>query len=151
MARRLKVFCWSDGLTAHTIAASSRAKALAAWGFHRDLFKDGEAREVEGGPDYDAALAAPGETIRRDLARPPSPHTGRATRVAQRRAAQRARLEQIEASITEVTEEERAADGEIAREREALARKEARLAQRLRARRDALEDKRDEVRARLRR
>src|SRR5699024_647004 len=33
----------------------------------RDLFKDGPAREIDGGPDREAALAAPGELIERGL------------------------------------------------------------------------------------
>ncbi|HST92893.1 MAG TPA: hypothetical protein VLJ13_11920, partial [Brevundimonas sp.] len=44
-----------------------RAKALAAWGVKRDLFKDGSAKEVAEGGDRDAALAAPGEQIERGL------------------------------------------------------------------------------------
>ncbi|WP_257817610.1 hypothetical protein [Phenylobacterium sp. J367] len=32
MARRLKVFVTSDGLTDYIVAVSSKAKALAAWG-----------------------------------------------------------------------------------------------------------------------
>jgi hypothetical protein len=62
MARKLKVFSWSDGLHDYTVAASSRAKALEAWDVGRDLFKDGTAREIEEGPARDAALDAP-ETV----------------------------------------------------------------------------------------
>ena len=50
MARRPKVFCWSDGLRTFTVATPSRAKALEAWGVERDLFKNGGAREVEVAP-----------------------------------------------------------------------------------------------------
>ena len=64
---RLKVFSWSDGLHAYTVATTSRAKALAAWGFSRDLFKDGEAEEIKAGIDHDRALAQPGVTVRRGL------------------------------------------------------------------------------------
>jgi hypothetical protein len=67
MAARMKVFRWSDGLAAYTLAATSRAKALEAWGFHRDLFKTGEAKEVEGGEDYRRAQAHPGRSFRRSL------------------------------------------------------------------------------------
>lgn len=67
MARAPRVFAWSDGLHAYTVAASSKAKALAAWGVGRDLFKDGEAREITEGPAYDAALATPGEVVRTGL------------------------------------------------------------------------------------
>lgn len=62
MARKLKVFCWSDGLHDYTVAASSRAKALEAWDVGRDLFKDGAAREIAEGRARDAALDAP-ETV----------------------------------------------------------------------------------------
>lgn len=67
MPARLKVFRYSDGFHAWTVAASSRPKALAAWGVERDLFKDGAATEIDAGDDYDAALAAPGELIERGL------------------------------------------------------------------------------------
>ena len=53
MAARLKVFTWSDGFHAFTVAASSRPKALAAWGVGQDLFKSGLARQIEQGPDHD--------------------------------------------------------------------------------------------------
>jgi hypothetical protein len=65
---KLKVFTWADGFHAFTVAASSRPKALAAWGMSRDIFKDGLASELTSGSDYDAALAAPGEVIQRGLA-----------------------------------------------------------------------------------
>jgi hypothetical protein len=49
MARKLKVFSWSDGLHDYTVAATSRAKALEAWDVGRDLFKDGTAKEISEG------------------------------------------------------------------------------------------------------
>ena len=67
MAARLKVFSWSDGFHAFTVAVSSRPKALEAWGSKQDLFASGLASELSGGADYDAALAAPGEVIQRGL------------------------------------------------------------------------------------
>lgn len=67
MATKLKVFTWSDGFHAFTVAASSRPKALAAWGVDQDLFKTGLAHEAEEGPDREAALAAPGAVILRAL------------------------------------------------------------------------------------
>lgn len=63
MAARLKVFTWSDGFHAFTVAASSKPKALAAWGIGQDIFKSGLAQEVDGGPAYKAALASPGEVV----------------------------------------------------------------------------------------
>ena len=68
MAARLKVFTWSDGFHAFTIATTSRPKALEAWGSKQDLFASGLASELSGGPDYDAAIAAPNEVIERGLA-----------------------------------------------------------------------------------
>lgn len=67
MARALKVFSYSDGFHSWTVAATSRAKALEAWGVKRDLFKDGSAVEAAEGPDRAAALKAPGELIERGL------------------------------------------------------------------------------------
>ena len=68
MAAKLKVFTWSDGFHAFTVAASSRPKALAAWGVDQDLFKTGLAHEIDQGDDREAALAAPGAVISRGLA-----------------------------------------------------------------------------------
>ena len=68
MAPRLKVFTWSDGFHAFTVATSSRPKALEAWGSKQDLFATGLASQLTGGPDYDAALASPGEVVERGLA-----------------------------------------------------------------------------------
>lgn len=65
MARAPKVFTWSDGFHRYTVAATSRAKALAAWETDRDLFKEGVAQEAPEAPDAKAALAAPGAVIRR--------------------------------------------------------------------------------------
>jgi hypothetical protein len=67
MAARLKVFTWSDGFHRYTVATSSRAKALEAWGFHRDLFKTGDAQEIKAGQDHDKALAHPGVSVERGL------------------------------------------------------------------------------------
>jgi len=68
MAAKLKVFTWSDGFHAFTVATSSRPKALEAWGSKQDLFATGLASQLSGGPDYEAALASPGEVIERGLA-----------------------------------------------------------------------------------
>lgn len=65
MAARLKVFVTSDGLTDYVVAASSRAKALAAWGVKQDLFKEGRAREAQDDALRAEAAARPGEVLRR--------------------------------------------------------------------------------------
>ncbi len=65
MAPRLKVFVTSDGLTDYVVAASSKPKALAAWGSHQDLFKTGLAHETDDPALVTAATAQPGEVLRR--------------------------------------------------------------------------------------
>lgn len=65
MAARLKVFVTSDGLTDYVVATTSRAKALAAWGVHQDVFKEGLARETDDPALVAAAQAKPGEVLRR--------------------------------------------------------------------------------------
>jgi hypothetical protein len=65
VAQRLKVFVTSDGLTDFVVAVTSRAKALAAWGVKQDLFKEGRAGEARDPAVLKAALAKPGEVLRR--------------------------------------------------------------------------------------
>jgi hypothetical protein len=65
MAARLKVFVTSDGLTDFVVAATSKPKALAAWGSHQDLFKTGLAHETDDPALVKAAHAQPGEVLRR--------------------------------------------------------------------------------------
>ncbi len=60
---RLKVFGWSDGLRTYVVAATSRPKALQAWGVRQDLFKEGVAREVDDPDLVKAALAQPGVVL----------------------------------------------------------------------------------------
>ncbi|RZJ19721.1 MAG: hypothetical protein EON91_00390 [Brevundimonas sp.] len=61
------MFQWSDGFHAFTVAASSRPKALAAWGVSQDLFATGLATEITRGPDFKAALESPQTVIARGL------------------------------------------------------------------------------------
>ena len=63
MARKLKVFSWSDGLHDYTVATTSRAKALAAWDVGRDLFKDGVNGRLVPDDDPDRLAEALGELI----------------------------------------------------------------------------------------
>ena len=65
LAAPLKVFEWSDGVHTYTVAVSSRAKALAAWGVRQDLFASGTAREHAESPDAEAARAHPGQIVKR--------------------------------------------------------------------------------------
>lgn len=130
MAAKLKVFTWSDGFHAFTVAATSRPKALAAWGIDQDLFATGLAHEVAEGPDRDAALASPGAVISRGLSvdvgkaekRKPRPSNAKAKA---RLAALEAELEALE---TRHAEEVQALDDRLAaleKERDALTAKQA--------------------------
>jgi hypothetical protein len=65
MAPRLKVFVTSDGLTDYVVATTAKAKALAAWGSHQDLFKTGLAHQTDDPALVRAATAQPGEVLRR--------------------------------------------------------------------------------------
>lgn len=145
MARKLKVFCYSDGFHSWTVAASSRAKALEAWGVKRDLFKDGAAKEIDIGPDRAAALAAPGELIERGLsvdigevARTTAPKPKKAKAADARAKARVAALEAELAGLDETQAQETAA---VEAERDALERRMAALAKRQAAARDALKAK----------
>lgn len=62
---RLKTFITSDGLTDFVVAATSRPKALAAWGVHQDLFASGQAREVDDVTLRSEAEKAPGQVLER--------------------------------------------------------------------------------------
>ena len=107
MAAKLKVFTWSDGFHAFTVATTSRPRALEAWGSRQDLFASGLASPLTEGPDYDAALASPGQVIERGLTvdigkvsragrSPKSADDAKKTRT---RAKARARLEALEAQL----------------------------------------------------
>ena len=65
MAARLKVFVTSDGLTDYVVAATSKPKALEAWGSHQDLFKTGLAHETDDAALVKAASAQPGQVLKR--------------------------------------------------------------------------------------
>jgi len=125
MAPRMKVFCWSDGLHAYTVATTSRARALAAWGFKRDLFREGLAKEIGAGPDYARALEAPGETVQRELGgtaaavrRPERPKRDIAGERRRREAGRR--VAALEAQIAALDADAEAAAAALARERKAL-------------------------------
>jgi len=151
MPRALKVFRYSDGFHAWTVAASSRAKALAAWGMSRDLFAQGLAEEVEDGPDHTAALAAPGEVVKRGLsvdigkverAKPPKAKAGPS-------AKDKARVEALEAELAALDEAQSGETAALEAEREALERRAAQLEKRQDRERTALKAKLKTARARL--
>jgi hypothetical protein len=142
MARKLKVFCWSDGLHDYTVAASSRAKALEAWDVGRDLFKDGAAREVAEGRARDAALDAP-ETV----VTTPAGGLGAALKALPAKArrkpsrAETARAEKLaalQAELEAVEDEAEASELAFAERRSALDAEESAAAERVEARRAAL-------------
>jgi hypothetical protein len=153
MARALKVFSYSDGFHSWTVAATSRAKALEAWGVKRDLFKDGSAVEAKEGPDKEAALKSPGELIERGL----SVDIGKVEKTKAPKAAKKhgpsakdvTRVEALEEELAELE----AAQAEEARALEArragLEREAAGLAKSQSKARDALKTKLKAARAKL--
>jgi hypothetical protein len=105
MAPKLKVFTWSDGFHAFTVATSSRPKALEAWGSKQDLFATGLASQLSGGADYDAALASPGEVIERGLA----VDIGKIEKTKPKKSAgptkaRRAKIDKLQAALTDLDE-----------------------------------------------
>jgi hypothetical protein len=144
MARALKVFSYSDGFHSWTVAATSRAKALEAWGVKRDLFKDGSAVEATEGPDRDAALAAPGELIERglsvDIGKVEKTKAPKAAKTRGPSAKDLVRLERLEEELAALeaaqAEEMQALEArrsELEREARALADRQAKAAEALRA------------------
>ena len=139
MAARLKTFVTSDGLTDFVVATSSRPKALAAWGVHQDLFKEGLARETD-----DAALVAeaakrPGEVLRRPAGsratlsklKPPPKPKGPSKAALRKVADLKAKLAALEAA-------EAQADAALESERRRLESEAAKRRRRAQAQRDKL-------------
>lgn len=143
MAPRLKVFTWSDGFHAYPVAVSSRAKALAAWGVEQDLFGTGLAHEIRSGPDFDAALAAPGEVLKRGEAI----EAGKLSRAAQPRkpkdatAAQKAKVRDLEARLDTLDDVFASGEEERAKARDALEQEDAAARDRYERDRSALRRK----------
>ncbi|HWU15223.1 MAG TPA: hypothetical protein VN157_14575 [Caulobacter sp.] len=143
MARKLKVFCWSDGLHDYTVAASSRAKALEAWDVGRDLFKDGTAREIADGRTRDAALDAPQTVITT-----PADGLGAALKAlpakarrkpSEAEAARAEKLATLKAQLEAVEDEAESSELAFAERRSALDAEEAATVEAFQARREALE------------
>ncbi|HYC68959.1 hypothetical protein [Brevundimonas sp.] len=156
MARKLKVFCYSDGFHSWTVAAPSRAKALEAWGVKRDLFKDGSAREIDVGPDKAAALASPGELIERGLSvdigqveRTRAPKAKPKPERAKSDEKARAKVAALEAELDALDEAQAEQTAALEAEREALERRARELAKRQRKARDDLKAKLKAARAKL--
>jgi vacuolar-type H+-ATPase subunit I/STV1 len=109
VAPRLKVFVMSDGLTDYAVATSSKAKALAAWGVRQDVFKEGLAQQTLDPALVAAAVAQPGEVLRRPAnsrgelaklsrAKPPSRPKEPSQAALKRIAELQARLEALDAA-----------------------------------------------------
>lgn len=112
MAQKLKVFTWSDGFHAFTVAASSRPKALAAWGIGQDIFKSGLARQIDAGPAYEAALETPGDVIQTgeavDLGEI-KPAARKAAKPDKRAEARKAKIDALEADLEQLEADHAAA------------------------------------------
>src|SRR6266700_8410933 len=67
MPRHLKVFQAHLGFYDTAVAAPSRAAALKAWGSRQNLFREGVASETKDAQAVAAALAKPGEVLRRPV------------------------------------------------------------------------------------
>lgn len=153
MARALKVFSYSDGFHSWTVAASSRAKALEAWGVKRDLFKDGSAVEAPEGPDREAALKAPGELIERGL----SVDIGKVEKSKAPKAAKKrgpgakdlARVELLEEELAELDEAQAGETAALEARRAGLEQEAKALEQRQSKAREALKTKLKAARARV--
>lgn len=143
MAPRLKVFVTSDGLTDYVVAASSRPKALAAWGVRQDLFKTGVARETDDPELVEAATVRPGEVLRRPagsraaLARLKPPKAAKPKTKGPSPAALK-RVANLEARLASLEEQHERACAEIAHAREDLNAREALEARNYTAQRDKL-------------
>ncbi|HWQ85853.1 hypothetical protein [Brevundimonas sp.] len=144
MARALKVFSYSDGFHSWTVAATSRAKALEAWGVKRDLFKDGSAVEAAEGPDKEAALKAPGELIERglsvDIGKVEETRAPKAAKTRRPSAKDLARVELLEEELAELdaaqkreTQALEARRAELEREAAAMVKRQVKAADALRA------------------
>lgn len=153
MARALKVFCYSDGFHAWTVAATSRPKALEAWGVKRDLFKDGSAVEAPEGPDKEAALKAPGELIERGL----SVDIGKVEKTTAPKAVKKrgpsakdvARVGLLEEELAELEAGQAGEAEAMEAEREALKRRADALVRSQKKEREALKAKLKTARAKL--
>ena len=142
MAARLKVFVTSDGLTDYVVAVSSRAKALAAWGVRQDVFKEGAAHETDDPALVKAALARPGEVLRR-----PAGTRGELARLKPVKAekpkgpskAQLRKVADLESKLAELDRTQEASLAELDRQQADLDRRRRALEARHAKRREALE------------
>src|SRR4051812_747265 len=142
MAPRLKVFVTSDGLTDYVVAVSSRAKALAAWGVRQDVFKEGQAHETDEKALVKAALAQPGEVLRRPAGSRNALAKLKPAKTAKPKGPTKAQLKKVadlEAQLAALGPRHAAARAKLAAEREALERKAEALEKTQAAERERLE------------
>lgn len=128
MAPRLKVFVTSDGLTDYVVAVSSRTKALAAWGVRQDLFKEGAAHETDDPELTRAALARPGEVLRRPAGSRAALAQAKARAKPEPKAPSRAALRRVETLERRLQAAERDYDRAAAQIAAARARLDAKAA-----------------------
>ncbi|HEY3799419.1 MAG TPA: hypothetical protein VGL58_13795 [Caulobacteraceae bacterium] len=141
-ARRLKVFQAQFGFYDTVVAVPSQAAALRAWGVRQDLFASGEAKVATDGAAVKAALAHPGETLRRavgskdpfalqpgSLPKVPDALKKKATATspaapkpaAERKPpADRSKLDAAEAALRKVDERRKTEEADLRREEDAL-------------------------------
>ena len=154
MAAKLKVFTTGDGFTDYVVAVSSRPKALAAWGVSQDLFDEGVAHETDDPALVKAALARPGEVLRRKagaphaLARAPAPASRK--RAGPSKAALK-RVADLEHRLQALEAEQRDRLAAIETARQALDRREERLRTGQSAARDELTARLEQARRALKR
>ena len=65
--RRLKVFHTTLGFHESVVAAASQRAALGAWGVNQNLFAEGAAEVEQDAAAVKAALASPGQALRRPI------------------------------------------------------------------------------------
>ena len=151
-AVRLKVFEARFGFHESVVAAASQAAALRAWGVHQNLFAEKLAALASDPEAIAAALAHPGEPLRRPAGSkaafavqpsglPPNP-PARARRGAARAAPTPARakrearppdrgpLDRAEAALRALERARGREEADLRARREALAREEAKAAER---------------------
>ena len=145
--RRLKVFQASLGFFESVVAVPSRPAALEAWGVRQNLFAEGMATIATDQAAVEAALAHPGEPLRRPIGSsdrfvlepdglPNVPHAiRRSTRPAvprstdaetSRRTPDRSALDRAEAALRAIDEARKADEADFSRRRQALDEAEAR-------------------------
>jgi len=152
MVPRLKLFEWSDGFHVFTVAASSRPKALLAWGSGQDLFATGLAKEIDDSPDADAAKASPGTVIERklDVKLPASiPKKNQAKKAQKPSAADRKRLQEAQLALDDLDTMHGQAAQRLDEELQALKARRAEERQAYEEQREKLQDRVEKARARL--